>query len=344
MENTIQTNIPKTLTVARDHLLTYVAGAESCGLDLEKHYRRNGISKDQIENPRSRIPYDNLSRLRLDLCRTLDDESAGFFERPSPWGTTVMFCQAIISSRNLREAFGRYQNYSMIMSDEVTVEFTPHSDEASVCIDFENRKAIDERAEVESKLFFLLSFALWLSGGRFRPSRIGMAFEAPPYADDYTHIIPTKYVFGQSTNSLVFDGDLLREPVRQTARSLNQFLSNHLSYLIDQNLSLGDVIERVRHVVMASIGTAPSLESVSDVLRMAPTTLRRRLKDKGVTFQEIKDEVRTSRAIHYLSVRHMSVAETAELIGFSDPASFSRAFKGWTGKSPSDYSECSAAS
>jgi AraC-like DNA-binding protein len=51
----------------------------------------------------------------------------------------------------------------------------------------------------------------------------------------------------------------------------------------------------------------------------------------------VKDEVRRTRALHYLTERGLTVAETAALTGFSDPAAFSRAFKAWTGASPGSF-------
>lgn len=332
-------SITKTLTVTREHLLSHVVGAQCCGLDLGPLYARAGISEEQLENPHSRYPYDNLSRLRMDICRILDDENAGFLERAAPWGSTVMFCEAITSSRTLREVLTRYQRQTNILAEEVQAEFVEGPYTSSFNFFFENRKQIDDRAEIEARLSFLLSFTLWLSGGRFRASKINLTFPIVSYADDYCYINPVKHVFGHQTNGIEFDTSLLREPVRQPPRALKQFLSNHLSYLIDENLKLGNIVERVKRVISASAGIAPTLETVSGALRMAPTTLRRRLREEGASFQRLKDEIRMAKAIHYLKDKKLTVAETAELTGFADPASFSRAFKEWTGISPRNYGE-----
>jgi AraC-like DNA-binding protein len=63
-------------------------------------------------------------------------------------------------------------------------------------------------------------------------------------------------------------------------------------------------------------------------------TLFRRLKREGVTFEKVLDGLRHRMALYYLGGRKVSVNETAYLVGFSDPAAFSRAFKRWTGVSP----------
>ncbi len=72
---------------------------------------------------------------------------------------------------------------------------------------------------------------------------------------------------------------------------------------------------------------------VATELGLSRQTLHRRLKDEGVTLERVLDDLR-----HRLARRHLggmaSVAETARLVGFSDPTAFSRAFKRWTGSSP----------
>ena len=54
-------------------------------------------------------------------------------------------------------------------------------------------------------------------------------------------------------------------------------------------------------------------------------------------YQRLLDEVRCDLARRTLGQRGASVNEVAFLLGFSDTSSFSRAFRRWTGRSPSDY-------
>ena len=78
-----------------------------------------------------------------------------------------------------------------------------------------------------------------------------------------------------------------------------------------------------------------SIDRVARELGMSRQTLYRRLKSEGVTFEEILDAKRRSLAIRFLKFDRISVKAVAYRLGFSDPAAFSRAFKRWTGASPS---------
>ena len=79
-----------------------------------------------------------------------------------------------------------------------------------------------------------------------------------------------------------------------------------------------------------------SIDRVARELGMSRQTLYRRLKAEGVTFEEILEAKRRQLAVRYLKLDGISVKAAAYKLGFSDPAAFSRAFKRWTGLSPSD--------
>ena len=85
-----------------------------------------------------------------------------------------------------------------------------------------------------------------------------------------------------------------------------------------------------------------SIERVADELGMSRQTLYRRLKAEGTTFEELLEAKRRQLAVRYLGLDRSSVKAAAYRLGFSDPAAFSRAFKRWTGVSPSNFRESPA--
>lgn len=76
------------------------------------------------------------------------------------------------------------------------------------------------------------------------------------------------------------------------------------------------------------------IERLARDLGCSRQTLYRRLKAEGVTFEQLLDGLRRRLALRFMR-EGLSVKEAAYRLGFSDPAAFSRAFKRWTGSSPS---------
>jgi AraC-like DNA-binding protein len=72
-------------------------------------------------------------------------------------------------------------------------------------------------------------------------------------------------------------------------------------------------------------------------MSISARTLRRRLAENQTTFSEVFENWRISNARHLLLKRDISVARIAALLGYSHSSNFERAFKRWTGISPSDF-------
>jgi AraC-like DNA-binding protein len=91
-------------------------------------------------------------------------------------------------------------------------------------------------------------------------------------------------------------------------------------------------VEQVLEPLLASGDVG--IDRIASALATSRQTLYRRLKAEGVTYEQLLDELRRRLAIRYMK-DGMSVKQAAYRLGFSEPAAFSRAFKRWTGHSPS---------
>jgi AraC-like DNA-binding protein len=79
-------------------------------------------------------------------------------------------------------------------------------------------------------------------------------------------------------------------------------------------------------------------DDVARALGMSGRTLRRRLAEEGVSFQQLLDECRMRLAAFEFRVRRdVSIAQTALRLGYSEHSTFTRAFSRWSGMPPRSY-------
>jgi len=83
----------------------------------------------------------------------------------------------------------------------------------------------------------------------------------------------------------------------------------------------------------------PSFTAVAESLHMSESSLRRRLQKENTSYQALEDEIRCEVAIDKLLTENAKVADLAEFLGFTEPSSFFRSFKSWTGQTPKSYRE-----
>lgn len=94
---------------------------------------------------------------------------------------------------------------------------------------------------------------------------------------------------------------------------------------------------RVRRLLVQSEDRLPTLEEVASALHVSTRTLKRRLQEEGRNFRALVDHVLRERATQMLQEEGLSVSEVAFRLGYNDVSNFSRAFRRWTGQSPSDF-------
>ena len=131
------------------------------------------------------------------------------------------------------------------------------------------------------------------------------------------------------------DAAWLQEKIALAPSFVFGILSAHADALLKSLDGSKTLRGRVESLLMPILHTGDaSIERIAGKLGLSRQTLFRKLRAEGVTFERVLDELRHTLALHYLRGQKVSANETAYLVGFSDPAAFSRAFKRWTGNRP----------
>ena len=103
--------------------------------------------------------------------------------------------------------------------------------------------------------------------------------------------------------------------------------------LIDRD----DIIARVQSALMDQLSNGHvSDDSVAESLHMSVRTMHRKLAEVDTSFRTLLVDMRRNLAELYILDNSLTLTEISLLLGFSEPSSFSRAFKSWTGTAPSE--------
>ncbi|MCE3289324.1 MAG: AraC family transcriptional regulator [Caulobacter sp.] len=164
---------------------------------------------------------------------------------------------------------------------------------------------------------------------------VHFTFPAPAYADEFERIFAVPVVFGSDRNGFLVDDRMLRLPVGLLPDYAGDLLTERAQAQLAQLDSSKSARGRVEAVLAPMVRAGqPGMDAVADALKISRQRLYRQLRAEGTSFEQVLDGLRHRLALEYLGEQKASVNETAYLLGFSDPAAFSRAFKRWTGASP----------
>ena len=98
------------------------------------------------------------------------------------------------------------------------------------------------------------------------------------------------------------------------------------------------MVEAARDVIFRAFGTGhPPIEKIAGAVNLSVRTFQRRLAQGGRTYKMLLDEVRFAEARRALASSNEPLKAIAFELGFAEQASFTRAFRRWTGLAPSEY-------
>lgn len=325
-------------TIPGDFILSILNAAESKGLDPAKLLKHAEIPAETLTSEKSRVPAQSFRRLTANIGALLDDEAIGFTERPIKTGTFALYCHCCIHCPTLEKLLQRTIEFYRIVYDDFI--FAPRIEGELVHLELSTGAGLNDPDNymTQSLMGIMHRTFSWFLDQRITLESVKCQHHRPPHADDYNYMFSCPVEFNSATNALVFNKSYLNKAVAQNETSLKALLESEAIELLNLPHNENSLVTKVHRAINnLNYDQFPELEEISKQLLLTSTTLRRRLKSEGSSYQQIKDDIRRDQAIYLLSRGQLSLEEIATKVGFSEPTSFFRAFKRWTGVTPRAY-------
>jgi len=309
------------------------------GVSRERLLSAASFEAARLEDMDGRLDVSELDRLQEAALALTGDPALGIHmgERASaPAYDVVGYLGSHAST--LRESIETLIRYGRIMSD-VSPVLEETDDVATIVFGFTGHPdspATRLRNELSATGFVRLIRTF--CGEAAAPREVLFAHAAPPYRAEYTRFFGGLERFEQPITALRFDRAMLSEEAIHKNPRLSAVLANEAERMLHRLEDRMTYADRLRELLAAR--AANETQTMSDVARrlgMSARSLRRRLAEEGVSYPKLLEEAQIARAKRLLEDPDRSIYEVAFDMGFSDASAFHRAFRRWTGMTPTQY-------
>jgi AraC-like DNA-binding protein len=170
-----------------------------------------------------------------------------------------------------------------------------------------------------------------------RPQFAAFEFPAPSHRSEYTLVFGGRERFEQPFTGIVIDPAVMDERQSNRDDELHALLQGQAAKRLAELDRAASYAAKVREYVTTIPERAHDTASIARALGISPRSLRRRLFEEGVTFRDVVERALASLATRLLVDEGKTIQEAANVMSFSEPSAFCRAFKRWTGSTPTQY-------
>lgn len=335
--NTLHMNERGLQFVAINYSSQLVRLMESLGFSADVVLEGTGIPAQVLTNPEGRISPKQHEALVARVRWLTRDPLLGLrFGRQMHLSAHGHLGLAIMSSATLHDAVQLLVRYFPTVTRLLRLEFDVDAEIGRLRVVPDHALPSAYRFVAENILGAIVSAAEALSGSL--PSYILCEFRGEAQTDiaDYEQVMGYPLRFNCEFDQLCFDLPFLH----QTMPSFNplslQLAEQHCREQLQLIEQQPHIHERVASWLQRHTAP-PSLAQAATELCMTPRTLNRQLARYGVSYKELTDIQRKSRAEQLLRETNWSIDRIAETLGYGDPSNFNRAFRRWFGMAPSRF-------
>lgn len=330
------------------HLASLVRHLRTQGTACEEVLQAHRLTVAALELPGARIPRELMVAVLLHLCERLGRDDLGF---EMGWQADLLshplIGRLMHTSRTLGDGWQCMAPYMPLMTPSFRM-LCERQDDGALVVSWRPVRPLPYdviRVALETVLVSAYRTTQQLFPSRPVPMQMRVSWAPPSHAHRYADLPGLDIAF-QASEAHV--GAWLRLPAHAAAMSLPRanarvWSDTHAACArqLQQLETLQAWTSWISHILDAVEDHQPSQAELAGLMGISVRTLARHLEAEGAAFRPLALQIRHRRACELLD-SPASVSEIARILGYSDSANFSRAFKAQAGMSPQGWRDAHA--
>jgi AraC-like DNA-binding protein len=322
-------------------ILAIVGFAANSGVPPPELLHAAGLDPAELADPDAYLSHEQELRLWNEAVRLTGDRDFGLhlaeWVACFPIDHFDVLAFAVRSSATLREHYRLVGRYIRLIHEGIYLSLEEDGDVARL-VHGHSPEQIGPRQPVEGMLALTVLYGRLGVGEDFAPRTVCFMHAPPNRVTEQERVFRAPVHYGCPRNELVLDRNLLDQPQRHAEQRLLAILDRQLGALLSGLPESHRFRDAVKRCMMDELPEGePVVAAIAKKLHMSARSLQRRLQSEGTSFAEVLSDLRRERALRYLQDPRLTISEVAFLLGFLDVTAFHRAFKRWTGRTPTEY-------
>lgn len=306
------------------------------GCDDEQLFDGLDLSAEQLHDENYRLSVEQHERFILRILEITEDPHFAIqLWKQRDHSAANVALLTVANCEKISNALQMITRYNKIFTRVFSVHSLETDDHAIM--------AVDTHLEHEAVIYFALSvFALFLDSyfldvlkGAHLVKRVELAIREPVGFSDVRDQFAFLLTFGHSQTRVYFNRELLDQRIKQADPQTIRLLTEMSERQLEEADSEMSFVGGVKTLLIDQIASPPKLDEAAKLLGISSRGLRRKLEQSGTTYHKVLNSVRLKMATKLLKETDTPVSTIAYQLGFGNASDFGRAFKKWSGQSPS---------
>lgn len=330
-------------SVLGSFLLPIAQALQLRGLDPLDILDEVGIDAAKIARPDWRLPQAQFSALMAHCVAATEDEAFGLLaaEQVQPQALRGLGF-AWLASDTVYDGLKRLARFSKLVNTAANMRLVEEGELLLLDLGAVPLAGTFHFAGRDYAIGMVSRMCSLALGDFLAPVTVELERPRPDAPERWESMLASRVSFGcERTCMAWYLADIL-EPLVTGDPALARANDEQTQAYLDSFLANSTAREVVDKIVEHLPDGPPSQQQIAEAMHVSNRTLQRKLREEGTSFMDLLQDTRLQMARKYLQHPNRSVVETAYLLGFSEPSTFSRAFKRWTGMAPADFRRQSA--